>query len=247
MNGPYEIPDYNKMYNTSSYPSIQTMQPMQPPDSNNQLNDEFNPSSSAQPNNDNYSNKYGPLDRGEAPTPTFDNNNTNTTVNMAPFKAPPSNNNDHQQARGRRSSISDFIVGIDSSNQIPLRKTKSHVTPDSSDRRRSSFAKFFKTKSQSDRRSSSLGRRRSSFYSTLGFEPETEGQEHKGPYADVSRSQAEFMDHLRETERNLNITHNADGLPIPNEELEDPGVAKRRSSLANVARFFGWGKPLLAR
>ena len=34
------------------------------------------------------------------------------------------------------------------------------------------------------------------------------------PYADASRSQAAYMERIREAERNLKLTHNIDGLPL---------------------------------
>jgi len=63
------------------------------------------------------------------------------------------------------------------------------------------------------------------------------------PYADVSRSQAEYMDHIREAERNLNLTQNKDGLPLPKDNMMQAG-GRRRSSLAKI---LGFDKPLLAR
>ncbi|KAF9284184.1 hypothetical protein BGZ68_004841 [Mortierella alpina] len=60
-----------------------------------------------------------------------------------------------------------------------------------------------------------------------------------GPYADVSRAQAQHMERIREAERNLHRTHNADGLPLPQENGQ-----RRRSSLAHILRL---DKPLLAR
>lgn len=63
------------------------------------------------------------------------------------------------------------------------------------------------------------------------------------PYAHVSRSQAEYMDRIREAEKNLKLTHNKDGLPLPKDNMMQAG-GRRRSSLAKI---LGFDKPLLAR
>ncbi|KAF9543900.1 hypothetical protein EC957_000351 [Mortierella hygrophila] len=222
-----EIPDYNKMYNTSSYSSSQPM--------------------STTVDN---SNGYGPLDHGHDMT-SETTTHTNNTVNMTPFQAPASNS-DQQCTSGsgsagqghRRSSIGNLfnkMIGVDNSQQIPMRKTVSqpaNTNIDNRGRRRSSIARFLMPDSQSnDDSSPKLGRRRSS---SLGYN--TGGDEHKGPYADVSRSQAEYMDHLRETERSLHLTHNKDGLPLPKDNTKQTGG--RRHSLAKI---LGFDKPPLAR
>ncbi|KAF8988662.1 hypothetical protein BGZ52_005183 [Haplosporangium bisporale] len=93
-----------------------------------------------------------------------------------------------------------------------------------------------------------LGRRRSSLFSFMGFKGEADGNEHKGPHSNVSRSQIQHMEQVPEAEQNLRITHNADELPEPHPEPQTDVMPEdnqhRRSS---VARFLGLGKPLLAR
>ncbi|KAG9071843.1 hypothetical protein KI688_006059 [Linnemannia hyalina] len=221
-----EIPDYNKMYNTSSYSSSQTMDTTV----------------------DNSSG-YGPLDHGRdvtSETTTY----TNNTVNMAPFQAPASNNDQQRTSDSgsagkghRRSSIGSLfnkMIGVDNSQQIPMRKTVSqpaNTNINSSGRRRSSIARFLVPDSQPNGDSSpNLGRRRSSSFTSLGYKTDTGGDEHKGPYADVSRSQAEYMDHIREIEKSLNLTHNKDGLPLPKDNTAQAG-GRRRSSLAKILGF----------
>jgi hypothetical protein len=49
------------------------------------------------------------------------------------------------------------------------------------------------------------------------------------------------MDRVREAEKNLKLTHNKDGLPLPKENMQAGG--RRRSSLAKI---LGFDKPLLA-
>ncbi|KAF9115277.1 hypothetical protein BGX30_006370 [Mortierella sp. GBA39] len=228
-----EIPDYNKMYNTSSYSSSQPMDTTV----------------------DN-SNGYGPLDHSHDMT-SETTTHTNSTVNMAPFQEPASNN-DQQRTSGsgsagqshRRSSVGNLfnkMIGVDNSHQIPMRKTVSqpaNTNINNSGRRRSSIARFLKPDSQPiDDSSPHLGRRRSSAFTSLGYKTDTGGDEHKGPYADVSRSQAEHMDHIREAEKSLHLTHNKDGLPLPNDNTMQAG-GKRRSSLAKI---LGFDKPPLAR
>ncbi|KAK3848154.1 MAG: hypothetical protein J3R72DRAFT_91872 [Linnemannia gamsii] len=251
-----EIPDYNKMYNTSSYSSTHPMQPVapdaqpqqqpQPKVTSNSNNNNLPPMMNHNTNGGNNVNGYGPLDYGYGMTPPT--TNISAPVNMTPFQAPPDSNG--QQAGGiskghRRSSVGNFfdsvVVGVDSSQQIPMRKTVTNSTSinNSSNtvRRRSSIAKFLMPDTQPN--STSLGRRRSSAFTSLGYKTDAGGDEHKGPYAHVSRCQAEHMDRIREAEKNLNLTHNKDGLPLP----KDSG-GRRRSSLAHI---LGLDKPLLAR
>jgi len=242
-----EIPDYNKIYNTSSYSSSDPLDSVS-----------TSPHLPSQPMNTtvNNSDGCGPLDSGHGMT-SVTTTYTNNTVNMAPFQAPASGN-DQQRTSGsgstgkghRRSSVGNLfnsMLGIDYSQQVPLRKTVSHpatTNMSNSGRRRSSIAKFLKPDSQPNGDgSANLGRRRSSAFTSLGFKTDAGGDEHKGPYADVSRSQAEHMDHVREAEKNLNLTHNKDGLPLPNDNTIQAG-GRRRSSLAKI---LGFDKPLLAR
>ncbi|KAG0216602.1 hypothetical protein BGX33_012460 [Mortierella sp. NVP41] len=246
-----EIPDYNKMYNTSSYSSEHPLHPLHP----------LHPHATASDTQIDY----GPLDSGcgmtSATTNQSNNNNTNDNINMAPFQAPNASSSTVQQDgiaptkvnnNGRRSSISDFfnkrIIGVDTSQQIPLKKTVSQPIASSgnqSGRRRSSIARMLRPNSQSNDHTSGdkLGRRRSSAFTSLGYKSDG-GNEHKGPYAHVSRSQAEYMERIREAEKNLKLTHNVDGLPLPKEDNVMQAGGRRRSSLAKI---LGFDKPLLAR
>ncbi|KAG0275460.1 hypothetical protein BGZ95_008758 [Linnemannia exigua] len=192
-------------------------------------------------NGENNVNSCGPLDHGYGLTPSTTTNSA--PVNMTPFQAP--SNSNGQQASGtgkghRRSSIGNFfdtVVGVDSSHQIPMRKTvSSHAALNNRNnnvRRRSSIAKFLLPDTEPN--SAHLGRRRSSAFTSLGFKTDAGGDEHKG--------QAEYMDRLREAEKNLHLTHNKDGLPLPKDNNLLAG-GRRRSSLAHI---LGLDKPLLAR
>ncbi|KAG0091764.1 hypothetical protein BGZ93_004626 [Podila epicladia] len=182
---------------------------------------------------------YGPLDYGYGMTPAVATHAV--PVNMTPFTAPAG----EVQAQGgmvggnpgrRRSSIAEFfskVIGDDKAHQPSPLSTSTTYTHT----RRGSSAKS-PTASKDN-----LGRRRSSAFTSLGYTSGPGGNEHKGPYADVSRSQAQYMERIREAERNLHLTHNKDGLPLPPEDVVD-ARQRRRSS---VAHFFGFDKPLLAR
>ncbi|KAF9131594.1 hypothetical protein BGW39_001585 [Mortierella sp. 14UC] len=242
-----EIPDYNKMYNTSSYSSSYPMQTVSPDAQPQQIQSTTNNNPAApmmNTNDANNANSYGPLDYGGGMTPTTTNNNA--SVNMTPFQAPSNNNGSKGHRRSSFSNLFDKVTGIDSSHQIPMRRTvtsNAAINSSNSGRRRSSIAKFLMPDPQPNE--ASLGRRRSSAFTSLGFKTDAGGNEHKGPYAHVSRSQAEFMDRLREAERNLHLTHNADGLPLPKDNATQTGNGgRRRSSLAHI---LGFDKPLLAR
>ncbi|KAG0293138.1 hypothetical protein BGZ96_003241 [Linnemannia gamsii] len=257
MNQLQEIPDYNKMYNTSSYTSCHPLAP-HAPDTQIHFTNSTNPPPHSQPNNTsvNNPNGYGPLDCDDdcdhSVTPIT--TNTDNPVHMAPFQAPSSDNGQRKSSGSggpghRRSSVGDLfnmMAGIDTSHQVPIRKTVSHSAStniNNSGRRRSSIAKLFMPDSQPNGGSANLGRRRSSAFTSLGFKTDAGGDEHKGPYADVSRSQAEYMDRIREAEKNLKLTHNKDGLPLPKDDTMQAG-GRRRSSLAKI---LGFDKPLLAR
>ncbi|KAF8945758.1 hypothetical protein BGZ47_002037 [Haplosporangium gracile] len=246
----HEIPDYNKMYNTSSYASTHPMELA--PHTEIQFITSTNSPPPSQPLN---ATGYGPLDSGCGISPVTTNTNNNT-VNMVPFQAPGSSNDQHTSGSDpdgqghRRFSVGNLfnsMLGIDNSQQIPMRKTVSQPATtniSNSGRRRSSIAKFLMPDSQPNGGSSAnLGRRRSSAFTSFRFKSDAGGDEHKGPYADVSRSQAEYMDHIREAERNLNLTQNKDGLPLPKDNMMQAG-GRRRSSLAKI---LGFDKPLLAR
>ncbi|KAG0335749.1 hypothetical protein BG004_008343 [Podila humilis] len=196
----------------------------------------------------------------------------NKQINMSPFQAPTTDNskswspeNPHETKTNparRRSTIGDFfnnVLGGDnllrsSSSSTGSRRsmsgggnvngggiTRTSSTPQPQ-RRRSSSKHY--TSSSSTPSSDKLGRRRSSAYLSMGYTTDASGDEHKGPYADVSRSQAQHMERIREAEKNLRLTHNKDGLPLPNEDALPNARQRRRSS---IAHFFGLDKPLLAR
>ncbi|KAF9145455.1 hypothetical protein BG015_011900 [Linnemannia schmuckeri] len=246
----HEIPDYNKMYNTSSYASTHPLEPA--PHTQIQFTTSTNSPPPSQPLN---TTGYGPLDSGYGMTPVTTSTNNNT-VNMAPFQAPASSTSQRTSGSGsggqahRRSSVGNLfnsMIGVDNSQQIPMRKTVSQpatTNTSNSGRRRSSIARFLMPDSQPNGGSSAnLGRRRSSAFTSLGYKTDAGGDEHKGPYAHISRAQAEHMDRVREAERNLNLTHNKDGLPLPKDNMMQAG-GRRRSSLAKI---LGFDKPLLAR
>ncbi|KAF9429923.1 hypothetical protein BGZ94_008962 [Podila epigama] len=255
-----QVPNYNKMHNTPSgdynYPSNNNAHPFeaqpqpqpqthqyyqqqplqqqqQPPPQQQQQQQQQQQFQQSQPQqqthvqyapNVNATAGYGPLDYGYGMTPLAVSQGNNQ-VNMAPFQAPNSSNNQTH----RRSSIGDFLssmVGGDSSK----------TSGSSSGGHRGSISKLLSPSSGKE----NLGRRRSSAYLSMGYVTGADGNEHKGPYANVSRSQAEHMERVRQTEKALNLTHNVDGLPLPKEDQ----IPRRRSS---VAHFLGLDKPLLAR
>ncbi|KAG0208538.1 hypothetical protein BGX28_000542 [Mortierella sp. GBA30] len=145
--------------------------------------------------------------------------------------------------RGRDNTLHP-LSGTSDATGISLTKTQ---TTDSTKSRRSSLAAFaerFRSRSRSKSRSRvSMDGSNSNRSSLDGDEfkySRRRSSETGGPYADVIVAQALFMDKLREEQAKNNITHNADGLPIP------PPVAneRRRSS---VTKILGMDKPLLAR
>ncbi|KAG0050549.1 hypothetical protein BGZ83_004672 [Gryganskiella cystojenkinii] len=239
-----EFTDYNKMYNTFggdtsyNYPqqpaNMHPFTPSQPvPYDNN--NNFHNASNQANVNG------YGPLDFGYGMTPTTASQ-ANANVNMAPFSA----SNDataqryhHHQGNGgrRRSSIGNFFSGLaggDNGGGTATASTHHHT-------RRSSLSNLLSAgghQSSSD----NLGRRRSSAYLSMGYKTDTGGDEHKGPYADVSRSQAQHMARIREAERNLHLTHNVDGLPLPNNQTlgQDPRqpMSTPAPVISNLQRWY---------
>ncbi|KAG0019884.1 hypothetical protein BGZ81_009549 [Podila clonocystis] len=243
-----EIPDYNKMYTGYNpgrdYTYIEPKpQPpaMQHPSAtaNNRRSSIATGATFVTSNN---TAGYGPLDYGYGMTPTV-MTHPNVPVNMSPFTAP---SGDPQVQGGmvggnpgrRRSSIGDFFSKM-------MRDDKTHPASPTSPStythtRRGSSAKNLTPTAPKD----NLGRRRSSAFTSMGYKTEADGNEHKGPYADVSRSQAQHMERIREAERNLKLTHNKDGLPLPQTDVMPDGRQRRRSS---VAHFLGLDKPLLAR
>ncbi|KAF9179044.1 hypothetical protein BGZ51_008157 [Haplosporangium sp. Z 767] len=265
----YELPDYNKMYNTpeggydhNTAPQAPSMHPLasfQPaPNTDNTItNTNTNlvqnavnhptavTATTSTPIKSNFSDMnrsnalvtgYGPLDFGYGMTPTVTICNA-SDVNMAPFID--SNVNAHGR---RRSSVRDFFSGMagrggNNTNDRRMSRSSTRDNSTTHTRRRSSVAKFFSP--GEEHAPENLGRRRSSTYLSMGFKTDTGGNEHKGPYADVSRAQAQHMERVREAERNLQLTHNVDGLPLPKENTSQ----RRRSSLAHI---LGLDKPLLA-
>jgi hypothetical protein len=141
--------------------------------------------------NSNNPSGCGPLDYDHSITSVA--TSTDNTVNMSPFQAP-SNNTEQRNSSGsggkghrRSSSLGDLfnsMVGVDTSQQVPIRKTVSHSAStniNNSGRRRSSIAKLWMPDSQTnDGGSANLGRRRSSAFTSLGFKTDTGGDEHKG-------------------------------------------------------------------
>ncbi|CAO3571033.1 unnamed protein product [Mortierella alpina] len=111
-------------------------------------------------------------------------------------------------------------------------------------RRRSSLAVFvdkIKSASRSRSRSTSLSRRLSRTLSRHSLDEEEEEEAAVGgPYKDVKLAQQEYVAKLRADQERMGITHNADGLPIPQPEDRQ----RRRSSVTHI---LGLDKPLLSR
>ncbi|CAO3573981.1 unnamed protein product [Mortierella alpina] len=226
-----ELTDYNKLYNTSGYSTTSA---------------DVHPLADGHPGSINTNiTGYGPLDYGYGMTPTTASTVHSNNAHMAPFSAPPMGPGSTAAAHaagGRRSSIRNFFTGGDTSNNA---RQSTHSLPSTGSvhanldtRRRSSIAKLLSPDSNGPS-GDQLGRRRSSAYMLMGYKPDADGNEHKGPYADVSRAQAQHMERIREAEKNLHRTHNVDGLPLPQENGQ-----RRRSSLAHILRL---DKPVLAR
>ncbi|KAF9564463.1 hypothetical protein EC968_004486 [Mortierella alpina] len=110
-------------------------------------------------------------------------------------------------------------------------------------RRRSSLAVLvdkIKSASRSRSRSTSLSRRLSRTLSRHSLDEDEEEAEAGGPYKDVKMAQREYLAKLRAEQERMGITHNADGLPIPQPEERQ----RRRSSVSHI---LGLDKPLLSR
>ncbi|KAF9952715.1 hypothetical protein BGZ72_005981 [Mortierella alpina] len=111
-------------------------------------------------------------------------------------------------------------------------------------RRRSSLAVLvdkIKSASRSRSRSTSLSRRLSRTLSRHSLdEEEEEAAAVGGPYKDVKLAQQEYLAKLRAEQERMGITHNADGIPIPQPEERQ----RRRSSVGHI---LGLDKPLLSR
>ncbi|KAF9979491.1 hypothetical protein BGZ75_009624 [Mortierella antarctica] len=110
-------------------------------------------------------------------------------------------------------------------------------------RRRSSLAVLvdkIKSASRSRSRSTSLSRRLSRTLSRHSLDEEEEEAAAGGPYKDVKLAQKEYLAKLRAEQERMGITHNADGLPIPQPEERQ----RRRSSVSHI---LGLDKPLLSR
>ncbi|KAF9908426.1 hypothetical protein BX616_000159 [Lobosporangium transversale] len=91
------------------------------------------------------------------------------------------------------------------------------------------------------RSNSSFGRRLSLTFSRHAHdEDEEEHAAAAGPYKAAKLAQQEYMAKIRAEQERLGITHNVDGLPIPQ---QDQGQ-RRRSS---VTHLLGLDKPLLSR
>lgn len=187
-----EIPDYNKIYNTSSYSSPHPLDSVPHPQIQSTAMSTNPHPSQPMKTTVNNSSSYGPLDYGYGMTPVS-TTHTNSTVNMTPFQAPASSNDQqHASSSGsagqghRRSSMSNLfnsMVGVNNSQQIPMRKTVSQSATtniNNSGRRRSSIAKFLMPDPQPNGGGASLGRRRSSAFTSLGYKTDAGGDEHKG-------------------------------------------------------------------
>ncbi|KAG0340590.1 hypothetical protein BG000_011632 [Podila horticola] len=249
-----EIPDYNKIYTgynpgrDYTYIEPQPLPPAIQSPSTTANRRRSSISTGATFITSSNTTGYGPLDFGYGMTPAIvTHHHPDVPVNMSPFTAPPSGDLEVQGGMvggnpgRRRSSVVEFFSKVrgDDKNDKNF-KASSLPSTTYIHTRRGSSAKNLTPIAPKD----NLGRRRSSVFTAMGFKPEAEGTEHKGPYADVSRSQAEYMERMREAERNLHLTHNKDGLPLPQAD-DIPDVRQRRRS--SIAHFFGLDKQLLAR
>ncbi|KAF9278735.1 hypothetical protein BGZ68_008397 [Mortierella alpina] len=169
----------------------------------------------------------------------------NTTIAMADAPRPSIQFSRHDDENRGRDTTSHPISESTETSGIPLTKTQ---TTESAKSRRSSLAAFadrFRSRSRSHSRGrssidSGSGSNRNSMDGDKFKYSRRRSSEMSGEYADVARAQALFMDKLREEQAKNNVTHNADGLPIP------PPIdhERRRSS---VTKILGMDKPLLAR
>ncbi|KAF9977268.1 hypothetical protein BGZ73_006529 [Actinomortierella ambigua] len=220
----HDIPDYNTMYNTPSggtYDYSQNVHPFAPASGNVQFEGGVSPFDTSKP---------VPATSGVAILPSQPNTETQQP-------APRS-----QDPARRRSSLGGILASVfsgggssreGSNKDLDLQRTRSVPA--------STFSSSSSTRRKSMKDTTyDLGRRRSSAY--LSADDVKEGTIHKGPYAHISKAQAEHMERLREAERNLGRTTNIDGLPLPETQPDDKRH-RRRSSLANV---LGLNKKMLA-
>ncbi|KAF9161973.1 hypothetical protein DFQ26_003986 [Actinomortierella ambigua] len=120
---------------------------------------------------------------------------------------------------------------------LNLDKTDTTTSMDSKASRRSSLAAFA-DRLRSRSRSRSHSRTRANIDDDEYVYSRRRSSEIKGPYADIARAQAEFMDKLREDQAAQGITHNEEGMPIP-----PPPERPRRAS---VTQILGLEKPPLS-
>ncbi|KAG0251707.1 hypothetical protein BG011_007434 [Mortierella polycephala] len=78
--------------------------------------------------------------------------------------------------------------------------------------------------------------------SRSGSRSRKSSMEIEGPYADVLRAQNEFMDKLRNEQEMNGVTHNADGIPIP----QSNPTSRNGSRRSSITHILGLDKPLLA-
>ncbi|KAG0227662.1 hypothetical protein BGW42_002792 [Actinomortierella wolfii] len=144
---------------------------------------------------------------------------------------------DHEVAPNRIAFAQDHKSAHTSG--LDLNKTDTTTSMDSKASRRSSLAAFAeRLRSRSRSRSRSHSRTRADLDDDEYLYSRRRSSEIKGPYADVARAQAEYMDKLREEQAAKGITVNADGLPIP-----PPPERPRRAS---VTQILGLEKPPLS-
>ncbi|KAG0238170.1 hypothetical protein BGW42_007161 [Actinomortierella wolfii] len=235
----HDIPDYNTIYNApggASYDYSQNIHPFAQSPTTGVRFDSVSPSDTSKP-------------AANVPTVTTTTTAAGTGgVALLPSQPGSTTEVSQQQSQQqqqqspqgfdrRRSSI-----GVMLSSMFSGRRSSSSANSSDIDlqRTRSVPVSTYSTSSRSHRKSQDLGRRRSSAF--LSTDDIKEGNVHKGPYAHVSKAQAEHMERLREAERNLGRTTNIDGLPLP-EAQADEKRHRRRSSLANI---LGLNKKILA-
>ncbi|KAF9976992.1 hypothetical protein BGZ73_007298 [Actinomortierella ambigua] len=145
--------------------------------------------------------------------------------------------------RGRAHDVAPNRIGFAEDHKsahtsgLNLDKTDTTTSMDSKASRRSSLAAFAE-RLRSRSRSRSHSRTRANIDDDEYVYSRRRSSEIKGPYADVARAQAEFMDKLREEQVEKGITHNAEGIPIP-----PPPERPRRAS---VTQILGLEKPPLS-
>ncbi|KAG0268533.1 hypothetical protein DFQ27_006449 [Actinomortierella ambigua] len=217
----HDIPDYNTMYNTPGGGTYDYSHNIHP----------FSQSPSSV--------------RFDRSVSSFDNSKPAANADLSLLPSRPDSDQKQQPQKQdpgrRRSSIGGILVSVfsgggnkdgESKDNLDLQRTRSVPA--------STFSSFSRRRLSKEMSAPDLGRRRSSVH--LSPSEMKEGALHRGPYAHVSKAQAEHMERLREAERNLGRKTNVDGLPLPEAQADDKRH-RRRSSIANI---LGLNKKMLA-